>query len=299
MSRAGAYVLLFVGLLLVSTSGPFLIEARMDAYAVAFWRMAATAVAFFVWGLATGQLGFRGARLGRIAIGGVLLGAHLALWVKAFDLTDYASNLLLLVVQPVMAALAGARLGERATKATWLSVGIAGVGLAIIAGGDISLGPRALLGDAISVIGSIGITVFYAITRDERRAMPLPGFMAVAMGAGAVAVLPVVLLTHSRLTGYPDVSWAWMTALVLITTVAGHGTMNFVARHVKLFTLNVVIVLEPALGVAIGWPLFGARMTAVQLAGGLVLTVAVVIGLLPEWSQRGEAPSVAELDGVQ
>jgi hypothetical protein len=38
-------------------------------------------------------------------------------------------------------------------------------------------------------------------------------------------------------------------------------------------------------------------MTAVQIAGGLILAVAVVIGLLPDWAQHREM-SVAEVDGT-
>lgn len=297
MTRAGSYLLLLIGLLLVSTAGPFLVAAKMDAFAVAFWRLAATSIIFAAWGLATRQLAFKWEHAKVTAVGGVLLGMHLGLWVWAFDLTDFASNLLLLVVQPVMAAVAGARLGEKTTKATWLAVGIALVGLTIIAGGDISLGPRALMGDLISIVSSIAMTLFYAMTREARRSTPLPAFMAVSMGSGALALLPIVLFTHSRLVGYPAESWRWLAGLVVITTVGGHGVMNYVARHVTLFTLNVVIVMEPALGVALGIPLFGAKITSLQIVGGVVLTVAVVVGLLPEWNRRSQ-DSVAEIDGV-
>jgi drug/metabolite transporter (DMT)-like permease len=292
-------MLLFLGLILVSTAGPFLHLAAMDAFAVAFWRLAGTAVVFLLWGLATNQLGFAQADLSRIAFGGVLLGTHFALWIWAFDLTDFASNLLLLVTEPITAALVGARFGERTQRAMWLSVALAFLGLAVIAGGDISLGPRALLGDFICIIGSVAITFFYALTQKQRRTTPLAGFMAISMGAGALAVLPVVLLTHSRLFSYPRTSWSWLGGLILITTVAGHGVFNYVSRQVKLFTLNVVVVLEPAVGVAMGWGLFGASMTRLQLLGGAILAVAVVIGLLPEWRDGPQTAAVGEIEGIQ
>jgi drug/metabolite transporter (DMT)-like permease len=55
--------------------------------------------------------------------------------------------------------------------------------------------------------------------------------------------------------------------------------MNYAANHVSLFTLNIVIVLEPAVGIAIGALLFGATVTATQLAGGVLLSAAVVFGM--------------------
>ncbi len=298
MDRAGPYLLLFTGLVLVSTAGPFLVCTDMDPFAVAFWRLLGAGTLFALWGLATGQLRARRSDLKIIAAGGVLLALHFALWIWAFHLTDFASNLLLLVVQPIMAAVFGARMGEKTTPATWTAVAVAVIGLAIIAGGDVALGRRALIGDAISIVSNIGITAFYAMTRGPRRATPLPAFMAIAMGTGAVALIPLLLVTHAQVTGYPSRSWAWLAALVLVTTVGGHGVMNYVARRVTLFTLNVVIVLEPPLGVAIGAPLFGASITPLQVVGGLVLSLAVVIGLAPGWAQRREV-SVAEIEGAQ
>src|SRR5437667_317544 len=46
LSRPAAYFALFAGLVLVSTSGPFIIMARMDAYAVVLLRTAGAAVVF-------------------------------------------------------------------------------------------------------------------------------------------------------------------------------------------------------------------------------------------------------------
>jgi drug/metabolite transporter (DMT)-like permease len=48
---------------------------------------------------------------------------------------------------------------------------------------------------------------------------------------------------------------------------------------VTLFVLNIVIVLEPAIAIAMGALLFGARVTALQLGGGVLLAAAVVVGL--------------------
>jgi drug/metabolite transporter (DMT)-like permease len=282
MSRTAAHLILFLGLVLVSTSGPFLRAAQMDAYAVAFWRLALTGAIYGVWAVARGEWRVDRRHVFRVVLGGVLLASHFATWVKAFDLTDYASNLLLLVVQPVMAAVAGIWLGEHPTRATWISVALATLGLGIITKGDIQLGPMALIGDLISVLGSIAVTLFYAITRDARRELPLSSFMTLTMLAGAVTLAPIVWFSGARFVGYPSASWGWLAALVLITTVAGHGTMNFVSRYIRLFTLNVVIVLEPPIAILIGMPLFGASVTSTQALGGVVLAVAVVVGLLPQ-----------------
>jgi drug/metabolite transporter (DMT)-like permease len=279
-------VALFAGLVLVSTSGPFIKMAALDAYAVVFWRTALAAMLFLV-------VGFKIERRhrARVAMGSVLLALHFLLWVKAFDLTDFASNLLLLVSQPVIAAAMGSRIGEPPTARTWIAVALALVGLGIIAGGDFALGPRALLGDAMCIAAGLAITLFYVITKEARATTPLPAFMGWTLVGCAVVSLPVALATGAPLVGYALPQWGWLLALVVLTTAAGHGLMNLAARGVTLFALNLVIVLEPAIAIAMGAALFGARVTALQLVGGVVLAAAVIVGLTPPGRARRGAPA--------
>ncbi len=290
MPRAAAWMSLSLGLLAVSTAGPFLVMAHVDAYALVLFRLACAGLLLLGWSAARGELASARPHLRRLAWGALLLAAHFALWVKAFDLTDYASNLLLLVAQPAMAAVVGFWIGERPGRDVWISLALAASGLAIIAGGDLRLGPAALLGDLLCILAGLAITLFIPVTRRSRAEMPLTAFLGIVFTFGAVLVAPVVLLAGDRVVDYPPASWAWVAALVLVPTILGHGLMNHAARHVKLFTLNLVIVLEPAIGIALGAFLFGATVTPLQLGGGVLLAAAVVVGLRQERAPR-QAPA--------
>jgi drug/metabolite transporter (DMT)-like permease len=265
--------------LCVSTAGPFLVMAGMDAYAVVLWRMAFSSLLFFAWGALRGELRVPAGHLPRIIGGALLLALHFALWVKAFDLTDYASNLLLLVAQPVMAAVLEMQLGARHGRQIWVSIGLAVLGLTVIAGGDFTLGARALLGDVLCIVAGFAIASFYVVTRDARAATPLTTFMAITFAVGSLAMLPLIAVSGARLFGYAAASWGWLAALVAITTVAGHGLTNLAARHVRLFTLNIVIVLEPAIAIAMGAMMFGASVHGIALVGGVLLVASVIVGL--------------------
>ncbi len=263
----------------MSTSGPFIVLARMDAFTIVLLRSAGAAIVLFGYAFVRGLPLAPGRHRAALVAGAALLAAHFLLWVKAFDLTDYASNLLLLVAQPVMAAVLGIRLGDPPTRWVWIAVALAAVGLAAIAGGDLRLGPRALVGDAMCVVGGLCIASFYVVTRGARAELPLVTFLAWTLAATALFAAPAVLVAGARVAGYAPRSWLWLAALVLVTTIGGHGLLNLAARHLKLFSVNLVIVLEPAIGIALGAALFGARVTLVQALGGLVLATAVVVGL--------------------
>ncbi|HMJ56714.1 MAG TPA: DMT family transporter [Polyangiaceae bacterium] len=286
------YLALFAGLVAMSTSAPFFVMAHVDAYAAVFWRTALTALLALGIGSLRGKLDL--AELRRqarpIALGGVLLGAHFLAWVKAFDLTDYASNLLLLVFQPVMAAFLAARLGERLSRHVMAAVVLAVLGMALIAGGDFALSPRAILGDALCLAAGVGITVFYVVTSRARRALSMDVFLGAVMLVGAATALPVALAAGVPLWGYPTATWQWIGGIVVVTTLMGHGLMNYAANHVSLFTLNIVVVLEPAVGIAFGVLLFGATLTALQLFGGALLSAAVMVGLRRMPASQASAP---------
>jgi drug/metabolite transporter (DMT)-like permease len=279
------------GLLLVSTSGPFVKCAQMNAFSIVLIRTLGSAPIFLGWAAITGKLSLKELKphLGPILLGGFLLAVHWLLWIKAFDLTDYASNLLLLVVEPATAAVLGFWTDERPTLMTWLALLASGVGLAVVAGGDISLGPTALLGDGLCVIAAAAIALFFVVTRRARSTLPLAAFMGWTLSVAALFVAPVVLLSGATFGGHPATSWGWALALVVLTTVLGHGCMNLAARHVRLFAVNLVVVLEPALGVGMGAVLFGATVRPTQWIGGAILSAACLFGLLPQQDKPNPA----------
>jgi drug/metabolite transporter (DMT)-like permease len=68
--------------------------------------------------------------------------------------------------------------------------------------------------------------------------------------------------------------------MVMVTTLGGHGLLNYAARTLSLFTVNIVIVLEPVLAILLGAWLFGASISWPQAVGGLLLSAAVIPLLL-------------------
>lgn len=297
LKTASAHVVLFTGLVLVSTAAPFLKLASMDAFAVVFLRMACAAPLFLAWAAWRGRLSVPPGEGGRVVLGGVLLAAHFLLWVKAFDLTDYSSNLILLVAQPIIAALLGRFAGEPATARTWTAVWLALAGLLLVAGADVSLGARALLGDLLCVLAGLAISLYFLVTRRARSAMSMDAFMGVTTAVGAAAALPVVLLAGSPVLGYPATSWGWLAGLVLLATVGGHGCMNLAARGLPLFSVNIVIVLEPPIGMLMGAAFFPVTVRPLQAVGGVFLAAAVLVAL--RRPRRVDLPEYGMVTGGQ
>jgi drug/metabolite transporter (DMT)-like permease len=266
--------------------------AGISAYGAVFWRTVLAGALGLGIALVRGAL--KPAQLLEhargLALGGLLMGAHFLLWIKAFDLTDYASNLLLLVAQPLFGTLLGRALGEATPRSALPALALSLLGMGLIAGADLTLGARALLGDALCILAGLLIALFYAAARQARRALPLDVFMGSTMLVASLLALPVAYLSGVPLWGYGEASWSWLWALVIITTLGGHGLMNLAATRVSMFELNLVIVLEPVIAIAMGALMFRATITPLQVAGGLLLGAAMLVGLRREARVTAESP---------
>lgn len=266
-----------LGLLAVSTSGPFFVMAKMSAFAAVFWRTALAGLLAVCIASLRGTLRLEQLRQHHkgILLSGVLLGPHFLFWVKAFELTDYASNLILLVAQPVFSALIDRARGQALPLRAPLVLALSLVGMLMVAGGDVSLGPRALLGDLFCVLAGLVGALFFVVGGEARRTLSLDAYMGTTLLIAAATALPVALIADVSLFDYPRASWYWLSGIVLITTLAGHGLLNAAARSLSLFTVNISILLEPVLSIALGAVMFGADISSLQIAGGSLLIVSV------------------------
>lgn len=290
--RWSSFGCLFGGLLLVSTSGPFFLASQMDPYAVGFTRMGLSGGLLFGYALfryppwsRAGRGRWRAARglVPSLILGAGIFALHLLFWMSAFAYTSLGSSALLLVAQPAMAVVVGGYYGERFRPAMGVSLALAGVALFLVAAGDLELGPRAWIGDGLCLLAALCTTLFIPTTRVARRELPMPLFLGVTFLLGALFTAPLLPFSSTPLTAYGWDQWRWLLGIVLVSTVGGHGLTNLAARRFTLFRLNVVILLQPLLVIAIGAILFELRATLPQILAALLLLVAVAVGL---WGTR-------------
>lgn len=281
------WLVLAVGTLAVSTAAPLIRLVGMPALAVAAWRT--TGAALFYGALTLGPLrarggqerGLRGALdLASLVGGAALLAAHFGLWIAAFEHTSYASSVLLLVLQPVFGALLGrAVLGERLRLRMAIGIGAALIGLLLLVYDDLGE-PHHLFGDGLAVAGTLAIALYYIVVGRARRRLAFAPFMTQCYGLAGVMLVTAAALTSTPLTTTAATGgWGFLALLVLAPTVVGHACFNWCLGRVPLFTLNMLIVLEPALALVLGAWWLGTGVSPWQMAGGVVLGTAVLVGL--------------------
>lgn len=287
-SRVPVWLVLAIGTVAVSTAAPLIELAALPFLTIAAWRTLGT-------GLLYGALPGSGkepawsshAEFFSLLGGAALLAAHFGLWIAAFEHTSYASTVILLALQPLFAAALGrVVLGERLHAGQLWGGALGLAGLVLLVWPDLDA-PRQLFGDGLAVLGTLALALYYVVVSRARQALSFPTFMSRCYGLAGLLLTVVCMGTGTHLFHNVDGgSLPFVLLLIVVPTVVGHACFNWCIGRVPLFTLNLLIVLEPALALVFGAWWLGTSITLWQLAGGAVLGLAVFVALRPRSQNR-------------
>lgn len=212
----------------------------------------------------------------RSAVLGTLnIGAFFALlFVAAFRLPGGVAATAGAIGPLVGAGLAALVLGEKFTLRTGLS-GLAGVfGVALLV-----LGPDAGL-DAVGVVAALSGTICMAagmvLTKYWERPVDLVTFTGWQLTAGGLLLLPITIVTE----GVPDSITATNVGgfvwLAIFGTGLAYANWFSGVQRLPVSIVGFLTLLSPVMATFAGWVVLDQRLTPVQIAGALLVLVAVV-----------------------
>jgi drug/metabolite transporter (DMT)-like permease len=245
------------------------------------------AVRFTVAGLVLLALArLRGERLpgrrGLLALallGGVGYVSQSLCYFSALERISAGLTALLLYAHPAMVVvLAAVLLGVRPRPVAVACVVVATVGTALTIGpvgaaevGGVLLGLGAALAYALYIVLSSRVLVTGAAAGTGPLATS-----AVVMGAAGIVYDTAALATRPQL---PQAATAWLALLgvALVGTVVAVGAFFAALERLGPSDTSVVSTAEPVVSVAVAAAVLGERLGPVQVAGGVLVLVAVVV----------------------
>lgn len=272
-----------------SWAGPLVRFTDAPALGVALWRLLFSVV-FLAAIVSLRREGWRpllqlGRRDRAIAAGaGVLLAFHFWGWIASLQYTTVASSVILVSTQPLFVALlSGVLLGEHPRRGEWLGIGVAVVGAGWIGWGDLALGPRALLGDAMALGAALLAAAYYIAGRSLRRSMDLWSYVTVVYGAAAVVLLGLAVV-HPHVAvvrGYEANDWLVFLGLAAGPMLLGHTGVNYALRYVRAYLANLATLGEPIGATLIAWllPAIAETPDTGVLIGGALIVAGVGLTL--------------------
>lgn len=271
----------------VSTSAPIIAASTVSALAIAFWRAALGAGFTAPWALATRRAELRALSRGQwalCALGGVLLSAHFVAWIPSLRFTSVASSTALVATQPVWAALLARARGVKEPPAVWWGIGVALVGVVVLTGIDVSLDARALVGDALALLGAMLAAAYVTVGGQARQSIATANYTMIVYAVAALATVPVCVLAGAPLWGYPLGQWGLILALTLFAQLLGHSLFNATLRTTSVTVASLSILFEMPLATIFAaawlgqWPPFAVLPALALVLAGLVLVVRAGVG---------------------
>ena len=276
--EALAYPALAMATVAVSFSAIFNRLAPDGPATIVWVRMAITAVLL-------APLALRDARAGAlprsasdwsvVALSGVLLAAHFLTWTASLRHTSVASSVLLVSLHPVLVAVLGRRLlGEGVSLRLIAGLGLALVGTAITAAGDLRVSTEALGGDLLAIAGSITFAGYLLVGRRVRSRYGAAGYSVPVYTVVAVIALLAAPLSGAAVVPRPRTTLACL-GLAVVCTVLGHTVFNWTLRHLRAVIVSLAFLGEPPITALLAIPFLGEWPPRSAVMGG----VAVLLGL--------------------
>lgn len=294
-------VLLVVGVVAVSFSAIFIRLAHAPALTIALYRNAFSAAIVVPAMLATRRAELRAIpreRFGVAAVAGVFLAVHFAVWISSLSRTTIAASVVLVTTSPIFVAIgARALFGDRIGRATLagILVGVAGAG--VVAGGGFALSGRAASGDLLALAGSIAAAAYFLAGRHLRREMSALTYVGLVYTVCAVVLLPLAVVGHARLTGFPARTWGLFVLMALVPQMLGHTVFNYLLRDVDATVVAISILGEPIGSTLLALAFFGEVPPWTAVAGGLLIVVGIYVAVTGQRGERRAEPVlVAPLD---
>lgn len=230
---------------------------------------------------------------------GLLIGLLLPAWGNGMVVIaeqHVASGLaaLLIASVPLYVVVLRRILGERPPGITLIGVSVGMAGLALLLLGGPVAGAHGSAGWApwLVLLAALGWSVgSVASTR-----LPVPPnpftLSAVEMVAGGAAMMVVGLFTGERidLGAVTAQSWFGWAYLILFGSLLAFSSYVYVLGKLPVSTVATYAYVNPIIAVLLGVLFAGEHFGALQLSGGLVVLVAVVLVVRAEQRPKPEPP---------
>jgi drug/metabolite transporter (DMT)-like permease len=247
-------------------------------------RFVLAAILFWILVLARGGTAREARALGRRnAAAGLALGAggyalQAGCYFAGLERIDASLLSLLLYTFPAIVAVAAVTLGREridSTRLTALTLASGGLVLVVSAAG-----PGAL--DPVGVALGLGAALVYSsyILVSEGIAKRLaPNVLAALVCTGAAVSLTggSALLGDLRPADLTVPGWGWLACLAVVSTVVSISLFFAGLRRVGPTSASILATVEPVVTVLLAFLVFGERLSPVQLSGGALVLVAVLV----------------------
>ncbi len=246
----------------------------------AFWRLALALPLLALWMRLERRPASPRDAAALLAVG-LFFALDLAFWHASILLTKVANATLLVCLASVFATLgAWIFLRERFTPLFLAGLFTAVAGSLLLMGGSLTAGAGGLRGDALGLAAALFYAAYLVgVGRLRARCSTAAVMTWSGVGASAGLLAAALLLGEDPL---PPTARGWLlvAALALVTQVGGQTLIAYALAHLSLAFSAVSLLVQPVIAALLAWVLFGERLGALPVAGGVLILAGIALARL-------------------
>lgn len=226
------------------------------------------------------------------AAAGIALALHFAGWIWSLQYTSVAVSTLLVATVPIWTAIYDALAhGLKLSILALCSFVAAAAGLVMVTGFNMTPPPvpgHAMLGAVLAIVGAIAIAAYFILIRRIRLRFGTRAIVTrTYCWAAAALVLAAVAARQPPPSLNDGVAWGGIVAMALVSQLLGHTAMNAALRWFTASAVAFTTLVEPVAAALLALAIFGERLSAPAITGGLLVLAAIAVFIREE--RRGEA----------
>lgn len=290
-------LLMAVGVVAVSLSGPLMAAMVVPPLAIAFWRNA-LATAALVPSVATGRreelVSLGRPQLWLVTASGLALAVHFATWVTSLTLTSVASATAIVCLQIGWVVAWQLFRGERFGRGVVTGLVLSFAGVLVVSGVDFTLSPEALAGDLLALVGGVAAAAYMVIGSRARATVSTTTYTFVCYGTCSLFLVAACVVAGQELWGYDGREWLLLVAVTLTAQLMGHSVFNHVLAVTGPVPVSLALLLEvPGAALLAAWFLDQRPPVEALVGLAVILTgmaLVIVNNRSPEVEPSLEAP---------
>jgi len=259
-------------------TGPLFVRmADVGPVSAAFWRLIIATPILFAVATAMGERPIALAR-GRwwiLGIAGVVFALDLASWHVGIVRTTLANSTLFgnsaSLIFPIYGFVVARAWPSKSQGAALL---LAAIGGALLLGRSAELSSRHLAGDLFCLAAGVFYALYFVLmARVLASLAPVP-----ALALSSLATIPPLLVIALAM-GEQIVPHLWwpLLALAIVSQLIGQGCMIYALGHLSPLVIGIALLVQPAVGAALGWIIFDERLATADLFGAALVAAALVL----------------------
>ncbi len=276
-------LLMAVGVIAVSLSGPLMAAAVVPPLAIAFWRNGFATLALAPSATTRRRDELRGLgrrQRGLIVLSGTALAVHFGTWVTSLTLTSVASATALVTLQMAWIALWQLLRGERFGVRVGLGLVLAFAGVLVVSGVDLTLSVRALVGDVLAVVGGMAAAAYTVLGSRARATTSTTTYTFVCYGTCAALLALACGVAGQPLAGYPLPQWGLLLLVTATSQLLGHSVFNHLLATTNPLVVSLALLLEVPGASLLAALLLGQLPPPAALAGLVVILAGMALVVL-------------------